>query len=62
MGFALTLCIVALLGVSYLATAGLFWVVCWALRVAWWSWRSSLAVWVLLLMIGGGTRPRHVDK
>lgn len=52
------ICILSLIGfagLSFLITAGLVWVGCWALgllgiTVAW-SWTISLAIWLLVMII-----------
>lgn len=52
------ICILTLIGfagLSFLVTAGLVWVGCWALgllgiTVAW-SWTISLAIWLLVMII-----------
>jgi len=44
-------CDVVSIAVSFFATAGLLWVICWAFNLAWWSWKISLGVWVALLIL-----------
>lgn len=54
----IVLCILAMIGVigvGFFITAGLVWVGCWALgllgvAVAW-SWKLTLAIWLLVLVI-----------
>lgn len=37
---------------SYLATAGVLWLVCELLGWGWWSWAASAGVWLLLWLVG----------
>ena len=43
------------LAFSFLVTAGLVWVACWALALAGvivvWSWKLSFVVWILAMII-----------
>lgn len=43
-----------LLSLSFLLTAGLVWVACWALALAGvvviWSWKLSFVVWILTMV------------
>lgn len=45
--------IAAALGISYLATAGIVWLICLGFGLEW-SWLLSLGVWALLILIKGG--------
>lgn len=47
------LAIAAVLGISYLAVAGILWLVCLGFGLEW-SWLLSLGVWALLILIKGG--------
>jgi len=49
MGVAILIVLIAAL--SYLGTAGLLWLVCWAFGWAWWSWKISFGVWVGMALI-----------
>lgn len=40
------------LAISFLGTAGLVWVVCWAFGLSW-SWKIALGVWAALCLISG---------
>lgn len=45
-------CVVALLGVlSFFANAGVLWLICWAFRMTWWSWRVCIGVWLLEILL-----------
>lgn len=43
------LVIVLCLAVSFFATAGLIWVVCWALGFVW-SWKLCIGIWALMIL------------
>lgn len=44
------LIVAMILAISYLATAGLVWLVCWAFKWPW-SWKISLGVWALIYLV-----------
>lgn len=41
-----------LLGISFLACAALFWVVCWAFGWVF-SWKIALGIWIVLAVLRG---------
>lgn len=45
------LLILVLCMISYLSVAGIWWVVCYAFGFSYWSWLTSLAVWLVLLLV-----------
>ena len=44
------LAFVAIIGVSFLATAGILRLICWAFDLTWWSWKTSFGVWLAIAL------------
>ena len=55
------LVIIAALSVSYLTTSGLVWVICFAFDQVF-TWRLSLGVWAITLLISGAVKSVHSSK
>lgn len=49
------LIVASLLAISYLAIAGLAWLVCWAFKWPW-SWKISIGVWALSCLVSGAVK------
>lgn len=45
-------------GLSFLISAGLIWVVCWAFGLAW-SWKLALGLWVVMLLISSAVKSHN---
>lgn len=58
--FQILLIYIAACVVSFLLTAGVLYLVCALLSVEVWSWKLSLAVWLVLWLISG-SRSEHSD-
>lgn len=43
--------IILALGISYLAIAGAWWVICWCFDLSIWSWRTTFGVWLACVLI-----------
>ena len=41
---------------SFLATAGVLWVINWAFGLSFWSWRTCAAVWLALMLLTGSIK------
>lgn len=49
--------------VSFLATAGVLWVINWAFGLSFWSWRTCAAIWLALTLLTGGIKAQmKVEK
>ena len=42
--------------VSFFATAGVLWVINWALGLSFWNWRTCIAIWLALILLTGGIK------
>lgn len=58
--FTILLIYIAACAVSFALTAGILYLICALLSLDIWSWRLSLAVWLVLWLISG-TRSGHGD-
>lgn len=47
------LIVLAVLALSFFLNAGLLWLICWAFRGSWWSWRVCLGIWLLEMVLSG---------
>lgn len=36
---------------SYFATAGIIWLMCWAFSWTWWSWKTCFGIWLLMFLL-----------
>jgi len=45
-------------GLSFLISAGLIWVVCWAFGFAW-SWKLALGLWVVMLLVSSAVKAHN---
>lgn len=45
-------------GLSFLISAGLIWIVCWAFGLAW-SWKLALGLWVVMLLISSAVKSHN---
>lgn len=45
-------------GLSFLISAGLIWVVCWAFGFAW-SWKLALGLWVIILLVSNAVKAHN---
>lgn len=39
------------IGLSYLFIAGVWWVICWCFDLSIWSWKTTLGVWLICVLI-----------
>lgn len=53
--FAIVVSVIAVLAVSFVLTAGLWYLVCWAFGIAW-SWKVSVGVWCALALISSAVK------
>lgn len=53
--FAVVVSVIADLAVSFVRTAGLWYLVCWAFGIAW-SWKVSVGVWCALTLISSAVQ------
>ena len=47
------LLVAVMIVLSFFATAGILWLLCHAFHWTWWSWGTSLAVWLALGLVSG---------
>ncbi len=45
-------------GLSFLISAGLIWVVCWAFGFAW-SWKLAVGLWVVMLLVSSAVKAHN---
>lgn len=43
--------VILLLLLSYFATAGIIWLMCWAFSWTWWSWKACFGIWLLMFLL-----------
>lgn len=41
----------AIIAASFLATAGVLWLICWAFHWTWCGWRVCFGIWLLLAVL-----------
>lgn len=44
--------------VSFLATAGILWVINWAFGLSFWNWRTCIAIWLALMLLTGSIKAK----
>lgn len=55
------LTLIAILAVSFLCTAGLVWIVCWAFSLMW-NWKVAIGIWAALFLISGSLKTTVTRK
>lgn len=59
--FAVLLIIVAV-AISFLATAGIIGLICWAFGMAFIGWKICFGIWLILMLIGGAFKSNVTVK
>lgn len=55
--------VISLLLISFFATAGILWLICWALRWTWWSWKICFGIWLLMILLNSAFKNvTHLKK
>lgn len=49
----IALIVVAIIALSFLANAGILWLICRLLNMSWWSWRTATGIWLIEALISG---------
>jgi len=47
----IALVVVVIAAVSFLANAGILWLICRLLNMSWWSWKTAAGIWLIEALI-----------
>ena len=47
----IALIVIAVATVSFLANAGILWLICHLLNMSWWSWKTAAGIWLIEALV-----------
>lgn len=53
----IVLIVVVIIAVSFLANAGILWLICKLLGMSWWSWKTAAGIWLIEALISSVFKP-----